>query len=304
MQEGVNSPNIHYPKTLSEYGAIMLHASDKTILWAGGTYLMAQKDSYPTSNENVDSIVYLGNIEELHRYQRNDRVAEFGAMVTLEDMKNLGKNVLPGILFENIISVGSSVITKRATIGGALSTKSIQTSFPGTLIALNANIEIRTLRNKRFTSKWIQPVRLLDKGKFNLPPKSIISRIRVNINPDNTYQKFFSTRNFLVDPDNGLSIAFVATKEQDIIQSANMVLTFPSSGIYYSRDLNNIFTTTRYPIGADEEINFKKSIITLVETVFQINPLQRAMILSFISELINELNENALNTSAETEDER
>lgn len=299
MQEGVNSPNIHYPKTLSEYNAIILHSSDTTKIWAGGTYIMTRPDSYPTSADTVDSIVYIGNIEELHRYQKNDRVAEFGAMVTLDEMKNAGKNVLPPILFDNIVSLGSSVVTKRATIGGSLSTEGLTTSFPGTLIALNASIEIRTVKNKRIIARWIQPSRLLDKGKFSLPHKSLISRLRISLNPESGYQKFFSTDNFMTDPENALSISFVSSWEQDILQNTNMVLTFPSKGIYVSRDLNNLFTSIRFPIEQDEQKSLEISLITLIETVFQINALQRAMIFSFVENLVDELNEKALSLSSD-----
>ena len=162
MYEGLSSPNIHTPKSISEYASIVLHYPLSKI-WAGGTFIMTRPDAYPSKALNAE-IIYLGEMEELHRFQRNDRSAEFGAMVTLDEILNTGKSVLPRVLIDNITSIGSRVITRRATIGGAIATHDFTTSFPGTLIVLDASAEVRFLKKKRLHSRWMQMTRLLDKN--------------------------------------------------------------------------------------------------------------------------------------------
>ena len=105
MYEGLSSPNIHTPANLSEYASTILHYPSST-LWAGGTFIMTRPEAYPSRTMNAE-IIYLGNIEELHRFQRNDRSAEFGAMVTLDGILSTGKAVLPRVLIDNIQTIGS-----------------------------------------------------------------------------------------------------------------------------------------------------------------------------------------------------
>lgn len=292
MYEGLSSPNIHTPKTLSEYGTIMLHNSN-TSLWAGGTYIMTRPDAYPSRSASTDNIVYLGEIEELHRFQRNDRVADFGAMVTLYDMMNLGKNVLPKLLIDNIRAVGSSLITKRATIGGALSTPDMTTSFPGSLIALNANVEVKYVK-KKIHSRWLPIIRLVEKnGKVTLPSQGLISRVRIGID-ENNYHKFYISDNYMAAQEDAIAIAFVGQWDQDILQNAHMVMTFPKLGVCFSRDIDNLFSSIRFPLVDNEYTSIESVLLTFVESTFQITPLQKAIIKGFLGEMVGELNQKAL----------
>ena len=93
MLEGLRSPNIHTPLTLSEFSSIIQHYPTSSY-WAGGTFIMSRNDYYPCNTAN-DEIIYLGSIEELHRFQRNDRVAEFGSMASLYDLIYTGRTILP-----------------------------------------------------------------------------------------------------------------------------------------------------------------------------------------------------------------
>lgn len=293
MVEGLNSPNIHTPKTLSEYGNIMLHNAN-TSLWAGGTYIMTRPDVYPSRATGTDNIIYLGEIEELHRFQRNDRVAEFGAMVPLYQMATSGKGVLPKILVSNIESIGCSIITRRATIGGALCTPDMTTSIPGTLIALSSNVEMKIVKKKRLHSRWAPISRLVDKnGRFQLPPKALLSRVRIAINQP-SYQKFFCTKDFMSKPEDSVAIAFVADWEQDILQNARLVITLPKSGICFSRDIDNIFTALRFPLEDSEYDSIYNVLFAFISSSFQISPLQKAIIRSFVGTVVEELNRKAL----------
>ena len=293
MVDGLNSPNIHTPKNLSEYGNIMLH-NNSTSFWAGGTYIMTRPDVYPSRATGTDNIIYLGAIEELHRFQRNDRVAEFGAMVPLYQMVTSGKGVIPKILVNNIESIGCSIITRRATLGGAICTPDLVTSIPGTLIALSSNVEIKIVKKKRLHSRWTPISRLIDKnGKVQLPPRALLSRVRISIDQPN-YQKFFCSKDFITKPEDSVAIAFVGDWEQDILQNARFVITLPNSGICFSRDIDNIFTSLRFPLEDSEYDSIYNVLFSLMGSSFHMTPLQKAMIISFVSSVIEELNRKAL----------
>ena len=298
MYEGLSSPNIHTPKNLSEYATVILHYPTSS-LWAGGTFIMSRPDSYPSRKMNAE-IIYLGDIEELHRFQRNDRFAEFGAMVTLDEILSTGKAVLPGALIENIQTIGSRLITRRATIGGTIATKDFTTSFPGTLIALDATAEVRFIKKKRLHSRWLQITRLLDKsGRIVLPSQGMISRVRIAFIEKNC-QYFKEVGSFMLDPENSVAAAFTAMLDQDILINPKIAFTYPTHGVCYSRDIDNIFSSLRFPV-YDEELNTLESMIfTFIESSFQdISPLQKTRTRGLLYEIIDALNEETLTIPTE-----
>ena len=298
MYEGLSSPNIHTPKNLSEYATVILHYPTSS-LWAGGTFIMSRPDSYPSRKMNAE-IIYLGDIEELHRFQRNDRFAEFGAMVTLDEILSTGKAVLPGALIENIQTIGSRLITRRATIGGTIATKGFTTSFPGTLIALDATAEVRFIKKKRLHSRWLQITRLLDKsGRIVLPSQGMISRVRIAFIEKNC-QYFKEVGSFMLDPENSVAAAFTAMLDQDILINPKIAFTYPTHGVCYSRDIDNIFSSLRFPV-YDEELNTLESMIfTFIESSFQdISPLQKTRTRGLLYEIIDALNEETLTIPTE-----
>lgn len=298
MYEGLSSPNIHTPNTLGEYASIILHYPTSA-LWAGGTFIMSRPDSYPSRTMNAE-IIYLGNIEELHRFQRNDRFAEFGSMVTLDEILSTGKTVLPHVLIDNIQAIGSRLITRRATIGGTMSTKAITTSFPGTLITLDATAEVRFIKKKRLHSRWMQITRLLDRsGKITLPPQGMISRIRIAFS-DKNCQFFTEVGSFMLDPEDSVAAAFTATLDQDILINPKIAFTYPTHGVCYSRDIDSIFSSLRFPLDDSEVRTLESMIFTFVESSFQnISPLQKTRTSGIIRKIIDDLNEKALTVSSE-----
>lgn len=298
MYDGLSSPNIHTPKNLSEYASIILHYPASS-LWAGGTFIMSRPDNYPSKTMNAE-IIYLGEIEELHRFQRNDRFAEFGSMVTLDEVMSTGKAVLPRALIENIQCVGSRLITRRATIGGTIATKAFTTSFPGTLITLDATAEVRFIKKKRLHSRWMQITRLLDKsGKIVLPPQGMISRIRIAFSEKN-YQYFREVGPFMMDPENAVSATFTATLDQDILINPKIAFTYPTHGVCYSRDIDSIFSSLRFPLDDSEVGTLEAMIFTFVESSFQdISDLQKTRTSGILREIIDNLNEKTLTMPTE-----
>ena len=297
LYEGLSSPNIHTPKNLSEYASIVLHYPTSS-LWAGGTFIMTRPSSYPSRTMNAE-IIYLGDVEELHRFQRNDRFAEFGSMVTLDEILSTGKTVLPHVLIDNIQMIGSRLITRRATIGGTMATKGFTTSFPGTLIALDATAEVRFIKKKRLHSRWMQITRLLDRsGRIVLPPQGMISRIRIAFSEKNC-QYFSEIGSFMLDPENSVAAAFTATLDQDILINPRIAFTYPSHGVCYSRDIDSIFSSLRFPLDDSELKTLESMIFTFVESSFQnISPLQRTRTSGILRQIVDSLNEKTLTVPA------
>ena len=293
MLVSLSSPNIHNPKNLSEYSSIALHYPQST-LWAGGTFLMTRPDAYPARNMNEESI-YLGGIEELHRFQRNDRVAEFGSMVTLEAMLNAGKTTLPKILLENIKQIGGGIITDRSTIGGAICTKGITTSLTGTLVALDASVEIRFIKKKRIHSRWIPIVRFTEKnGRDTFLQDGMVSRVRIAFS-DKNYSFFSSIGSFICESTEAVSLAFEASQDQEILINPRFAMTFPQFGVCSSMDIDNIFSSLRLPLDTEEYHSLENMLFTFIDSSFPgITPLQRTRAKGLIHRIVLEMNQRAL----------
>lgn len=298
MYEGLSSPNIHTPENIPEYASIVLHYPSASI-WAGGTFIMTRPDAYPSKRLNAE-IIHLGKIEELHRFQRNDRFAEFGSMVTLDEILSTGKSVLPKVLIDNISTIGSRLITRRATIGGSIATSGFTTSFPATLIVLDATADVRFMKKKRLHSKWMQLTRLLDKnGRIMLPQNGLISRVRIAFT-DKNLQVFDETGSFMNDPENAVSVSFAATLDQDVLINPRIAFTFPNHGICYSRDIDNIFTTLRFPLDDSEAMTLESIIFTFIDSMFQtLSPLQRTRTKGLLTNIIDRINEESLTIPTE-----
>ena len=299
MYEGLSSPNIHTPKSIPEYASIVQHYPLSTI-WAGGTFIMTRPDAYPSKALNAE-IIYLGEMEELHRFQRNDRSAEFGSMVTLDEILSTGKSVLPHVLIDNIEAIGSRLITRRATIGGSIATHDFTTTFPGTLIVLDASAEVRFMKKKRLHSRWMQMTRLLDKnGRISLPQNGMISRVRIAFT-DKNFQYFEEIGSFMRDPSNSVSAAFAGNLDQDILINPRIAFTFPDHGVCYSRDIDNIFTTLHFPLNDSEFQTLESIIFTFIDSSFQnISSLQRTRTSGLLRSIIDALNEDSLTEPPET----
>lgn len=297
MLEGLRSPNIHTPSNLSEYSSIIQHYPTSS-LWAGGTYIMSRRDFYPSSTTN-DEIIYLGTIEELHRFQRNDRIAEFGAMVNLYEVVSTGRTILPKILIKTIQSFGGNIVTGRITLGGSLCTTDFRSSLPGTLSLFDASCEVRYMKKKRMHSKWLPLTTIYDKGgKLNLPERALVSRIRINLYERN-YQKFFQEGSFFQDQENAVSIAISGNPDQDNFNDARIAITYPNIGFIASHDLDNIFSSARFPLDQSESQSIEDAILEMGMATFpSISPLQKIRTRGIIKEIINDLNINALTAAS------
>lgn len=293
MYEGLSSPNIYTPKSLYEYSLTVLQVPDAT-LWSGGTFLMTRPDAYPSKLGN-NEIIYIGGIEELDRFQRNDRIAELGSRITFYKILNSGKTILPKILIDNAKVLESSLVSQRATIGGSLCTKDFTTSFPGTLIALNAQVEVKYVKKKRLHSKWMPLTRLVDKnGRIALPTQGMISRVRISTIEDDI-EKFYSIGSFILNPDEAVSIAFISDWDMDLLINPHIAITLPLLGICYSRDIDNVLASLRFPIDEAEYNSIESILFTFLESSFSgITELQKARIKGILEDLFGDLNRRAL----------
>ncbi len=295
MYEGLNSPSIHVPTTLSEYSQTAMRYPNAKI-WAGGTSIMSREKSYPSRETNPE-VVYLDAIEELKKTSRNDRMIEIGAMVPLNAVLKDHRAFIPQILTENIEAIGSPLLTGRATIGGSIATTSPMTTIPGTLITLGANAEVRTLRRKIVKSKWTpisQLVNVLKNGQISLPPRAVITRVRVSL-AESDYSYFREVGSYVDDLENTVAVAFTASEGQETLINPHIAITFPMQGIVYSKDLDNILMQLHFPLSGQDFNQFLQITYTFVNSVTPgITRLQKARLNYILEDMTNTINTKVL----------
>ena len=146
----------------------------------------------------------------------------------------------------------------------------------------------------------MQLTRLLDKnGRIMLPQNGLISRVRIAFT-DKNLQVFDETGSFMNDPENAVSVSFAATLDQDVLINPRIAFTFPNHGICYSRDIDNIFTTLRFPLDDSEVMTLESIIFTFIDSMFQtLSPLQRTRTKGLLTNIIDRINEESLTIPTE-----
>ncbi len=298
MFEGLNSPSIHVPTTLSEFSQITLRYSNIK-LWGGGTQIMSEEKSYP-SRETPPEVISLGAIEELKRITRNDRMIEIGSFVSLDDILKTHRSSIPEILKDNIEEIGSPLLTSRATLGGSIAASSPMSTIPATLITLGANCEIRTHGKKIVKSKWT-PLSLLvsvfKNGQITLPKNALITRVRIALQPY-SFSYFKEVGSYIDDVENTVAVSFTANDNQETLQSPHLAITFPMQGIIYSKDLDNILMQLHFPVSSEEFEQFLQISNTFINSVTpNITKLQRSRLNFILEDMINTINTKILASS-------
>ena len=79
-----------------------------------------------------------------------------------------------------------------------------------------------------------------------------------------------------------------------------IAFTFPNHGICYSRDIDNIFTTLRFPLDDSEVMTLESIIFTFIDSMFQtLSPLQRTRTKGLLTNIIDRINEESLTIPTE-----
>lgn len=296
MYEGIRSPVIHTPpKTLSEFATIA-HRYPQAVIWGGGTYLMSQRDYYPS--EIKDGIINLDELEELKRITRNDRFVEIGAMVTASQLLYAGKLVLPEILQKTLQSQASQIVRRQTTIGGNLCVPDIRFGLSTTLAILDANAEVKYYQGGKVTTHWIPIAKLYDKdGKLLLgPQKALLTRIRIGLEYGD-FQRFIIVEDPIRNTDECVIVAFQATRAQNTISKVQFCTTFPNKAYHISKDLVSKLSGQTLPIHPERVNTLSYELVSELRKMHgAISELQLERARRIFESFLHELNAQTLSS--------
>ena len=126
------------PKTVEELAAIYTENPAAKLL-AGGTDLALEVTQL---NQTIDTLIYVGQIEELQRIHGGTDVLEFGAAASLTDCLPVLRREYPS--FGPLLSRFASLqIRNQGTLGGNVANASPIGDAPPALMALGASVVLR-----------------------------------------------------------------------------------------------------------------------------------------------------------------
>lgn len=293
MYEGIRSPAVHMPKTMNDLVSASTRFPNATF-WAGGTYIMSRNEYYPTRDSN--DIIYLAEVPELNRINRTDRYLEIGSMVTFEQMLTVGKQVLPGLLYNTLNRSATMIVRKQMTTGGAICTNEIRLALPCTLMALQAEVETKTCLGPKTETKWLDIHRLYDKqGRLLLKKNELVTRIRLGFEREN-FSYFISSGSPMQNPNETVILSFACFYNQSVINRFRLCLNFPSSLLLVPQEVDMMMQGTLLPLSSTQIGRVVRSVMeeVLSSSEHEIPPIQLERARGFVEAAMHDLNAQSL----------
>jgi CO/xanthine dehydrogenase FAD-binding subunit len=281
------------PKTMSDLVSASTRFPNATF-WAGGTYIMSRHEYYPTKNSN--DIIYLAQVPELKRINRTDRYLEIGSMVTFEQMLTVGKQVLPGLLYTTLDRSATMIVRKQMTSGGAICTNEIRLALPCTLMALQAEVEIKTCLGPKTETKWLDIHRLYTRqGRLQLKKNELVTRIRLGFEREN-FSYFISSGDPMQNPHESVILSFACFYNQSVINRFRLCLSFPTSLLLVPQEIDMMMQGTLLPLSSSQIDRVVRSVMEeiLASSEHEIPPIQLERARGFVESAMHELNAQSL----------
>lgn len=293
MYEGIRSPAVHMPKTMSDLVSASTRFPNATF-WAGGTFIMSRHDYYPTRDSN--DIISLNEVPELKRINRTDRYLEIGATVSFEQLLTVGKQVLPGLLQMTLERSATKIVRKQITVGGAICTPQIRLTLPGTLSALQAEVEVKSCMGPKTETRWLEINRLYDKkGAFLLKKNDLVTRIRLGFERED-FSCHIAAGDPMTNPGETVMLSFACFHNQSVVDRFRMCITFPTSMFLIPHEVDMMMHGTMLPLTMQQIERVVRSIMeeVLSSSDHEIPPIQVERSRRFIESALHELNAQSL----------
>lgn len=199
----------------------ILNELDNVKIIAGGTDLIVDMRKYSKRLPEIDYLLDISNIDELKFVRMADGYIEIGPLVTHNMLINNPQiiNHFP-ILVEAARCIGSNQIRNRGTIGGNICNSSPCADTVPPLIALDAQVEIRSKDSVRAMQleKFIT-----GQYKNALEKNEIISSIKIPVDGRSYYSYYYKVGRRKALNISRLTVALIARVEEGIFEDVRFV---------------------------------------------------------------------------------
>ncbi len=230
------------PMSLNDALAILKQHSD-IVVFAGGSEIQTRSAG---ETRLSGDILALGNIEELQRIYRSDRMLEIGCMVSLERLTRFDAEVIPKGLRELLLSIPHPEVRSIASIGGNIMVHQRYLSSYYYLSLCDSRAELRRQGN----SRWI-PVSKLRSGETpGSPEAELLTRVRIPLKSWNhqNYRQFFSRESGI-----DYAICALASVHQNIVEDLRIAYLFSDNAMIRNQYADSMLIGRRLP-ASDKEV--------------------------------------------------
>lgn len=290
VADKIKTPSIYIPKTLNDL-IMEKGRNPDAIIFAGGTFLMTE----PLEND----IISILGVPELQKITHTDRFLEIGAVTTLEQLLNTGSYLLSKNTFKAIESIGTTIIRSRATVGGALCTRSMRFSLSCILATIGAQVEVRTIQRKGFRGKKIKSIQnwynvrkmYSPSGDILFGNNFVVTKVRIPAR-DDAVQVFRFLESPMKNPSQAVYFGFEYTPNQNGIAQPTMCIAYPKGGFFFNQEFNSGLSSLTMPVDSKalkEQCRILKEKLT--EACPEITDVQKARTIRLFSSVMQEISQ-------------
>lgn len=181
--------NVYSPKNLNEVLELLTSQNGKAKILAGGTDLIVGKIQGSKRFYDINSLIDINKIDELHSIQMSENEIMIGAATTFSEIQEnlLIEKYLP-LLKKAVSTIGSIQIRNKATIAGNFVNNAPCADSVPALLVYDARIELQSLNKKR---ELLLEDFLMEPYKTQLDSNEIVTKIIIPIPKENYKSDFF-----------------------------------------------------------------------------------------------------------------
>lgn len=251
---------VYHANSVQEVQTLLKNITGISII-AGGTEL-ARRQSGRTLHLPAQ-VLSLAKIPDLRTITKTERYLDLGPCVTLNEILQLGRKNVPGVLYEAVQGIANPAIRSIATLGGNISAKGQRLSTFAPLLALDARLEIRT----PLEANWVSMIRYFSNG--GREPSRVpefIGKIRI---PTESWDLALCRR--LGRPglvtDTTASFVFLVKSQKNIL--ADIRIAWAGHFFFRMREFENLMIGRTLPLSEKDIINLMdKSELFFDKTLF------------------------------------
>jgi CO/xanthine dehydrogenase FAD-binding subunit len=274
---------VFFPSTIQELFTAWTRFPD-AVPFAGGTGIIWGQNKYTISLPA--NILCLDRLDELRHITRTERYIEIGAMVTINEIINMGK-IIPDAFNQALRGIAGPQVRNLATIGGNICSAVGRLDASAPLIALDARYELRTASQIR----WISASRFSSlPGPLDLNPQELLTRIRIPLEQWNysLYKKFtdpyaeYKTGGILpgCPASAGGVIVFIVRIRKNILTDIRVV--FAGETILRDKNSETILSGKQLPLERTDVRHFVQLWDTYLSAIDSPGAMMRSKMLNFI----------------------
>ena len=220
------------------------------------------------------------NIPELQEIDKHERFIDFGPAVSLNRILHLGRNAIPSILYDSILSMSNHAVRNMATIGGNIMAKNKRLSLVAPLTVLESTLKFKTQKTTD-----VIPITKVD----SVPANAVLVSIRIPTDEWNV-EIFKRLGPSYKITNESASFCFLAKTEKNLL--INLKLCFTGPFVFQSKELESKFLGVRLPLSQSVIHDF----ITIASREFdeyakdiQYEPILKQQFLNLIAYSLHEL---------------